>query len=38
VGMARGFCDRLVGVKDGAVLFDLPVGEVGDDLLGRLYG
>jgi phosphonate transport system ATP-binding protein len=38
VGMARGFCDRLVGVKDGAVLFDLPVGAVDDDLLGRLYG
>jgi phosphonate transport system ATP-binding protein len=38
VGMARGFCDRLVGVKDGEILFDLPVEAVGDDLLGRLYG
>ncbi len=38
VGLARGFCDRLVGIKDGTILFDLPVEAVGDDLLRRLYG
>ncbi|NJM48089.1 MAG: ATP-binding cassette domain-containing protein [Alkalinema sp. RU_4_3] len=37
VGLARGFCDRMVGVKGGEVMFNLPIDAVGDDLLGRLY-
>lgn len=37
VSLARRVADRVVGMRDGRVLFDLPVAEVTDDLLDELY-
>jgi len=36
-GLARRRCDRVVGVKAGRVVFDLPAGDVTDDLGVALY-
>jgi phosphonate transport system ATP-binding protein len=36
-GLARRRCDRIVGVKAGRVAFDLPAGEVTDELGVALY-
>ncbi len=36
--LARRFCDRLVGLRDGEVLFDRPAGEVSNDDAVELYG
>ena len=36
-GLARRRCDRIVGVKAGRVAFDLPSGDVTDDLGAALY-
>jgi len=35
--LARRWCDRLVGLREGRVLFDLPAAEVGEEHLRRLY-
>lgn len=36
-GLARRSCDRVVGVRAGRVAFDLPAGEVTDELGAELY-
>jgi phosphonate transport system ATP-binding protein len=36
-GLARRRCDRIVGVRAGRVAFDLPAGEVTDELGVALY-
>lgn len=36
-GLARRFTDRLIGLRDGRVVFDLPSSEVDADRLARLY-
>ena len=36
-GLARRRCDRIVGVRDGRVAFDLPAGDVTDELGHELY-
>jgi phosphonate transport system ATP-binding protein len=38
VELARSFFPRLVGIKDGRVLFDAPASRVTDELLDELYG
>ena len=35
--LARRWCDRLVGLREGRVLFDLPAARVGEEHLRRLY-
>lgn len=35
--LARRCCDRVVGLRAGSVLFDLPAGRVTDDLGAALY-
>lgn len=35
--LARRRCDRIVGVRDGRVAFDLPAAEVTDELGTALY-
>jgi phosphonate transport system ATP-binding protein len=35
--VARSYCDRVVGLRDGAVLFDLPAAEVTDSMGRELY-
>lgn len=37
VGLARRYCDRIIGLRQGRVLFDLPSAAVSDDQLDRLY-
>ena len=37
VALARRWCDRLVGLREGQVLFDLPAAQVGEELTDRLY-
>ena len=37
VDLARRWCDRLVGLREGRVLFDLPAAQVGEELTDRLY-
>lgn len=38
VNLARRQFERLVGIRDGRVQFDLASGEVSDELLAQLYG
>lgn len=35
---AKSHCDRLIGLKQGRILFDLPAVEVTDQQLAHLYG
>ena len=35
---AKSHCDRLIGLKQGQILFDLPAAEVTDEQLAHLYG
>lgn len=35
--LARCFCNRIIALKDGRILFDLPVPSVTDPLLAELY-
>lgn len=35
--LAREFCDRVVGLRDGRIVFDLPRGAVDDSLATSLY-
>ncbi|MEO1387390.1 MAG: phosphonate ABC transporter ATP-binding protein [Cyanobacteria bacterium J06634_6] len=37
VELAKGYCDRIIGLRKGQILFDLPSGEVTDQRLTRLY-
>ena len=37
VGLALRSCDRIVGLRDGEVRFDLPVHAVGEALIAELY-
>jgi phosphonate transport system ATP-binding protein len=36
--LARRHVDRVIGLRGGAVVFDLPTGDLTDDLLVRVYG
>lgn len=36
-GVARAYCDRLVGVRGGRIVFDEPAGEVTDRIARELY-
>jgi phosphonate transport system ATP-binding protein len=35
--LALRHCDRIVGLRGGRVLFDLPPGEASEDLRRQLY-
>ena len=35
--LARSHCDRIVGLRDGRVVFDLPTGAVSDEIAAALY-
>lgn len=37
VDLARTYCDRIVGLRAGRILFDLPSAEVSDQQLSALY-
>jgi phosphonate transport system ATP-binding protein len=37
VGLAREFCDRLIGIRHGRVVFDRPVADVDDQIIDALY-
>jgi phosphonate transport system ATP-binding protein len=37
VELALGHCDRLIGLRQGRVVFDAPTGEVTEDMIGALY-
>jgi phosphonate transport system ATP-binding protein len=37
VGLSRRYCDRLIGLKQGRMLFDAPTGEVTEAMLAQLY-
>lgn len=36
-GLAREYCDRVIGMRGGKVAFDRPAADVDDDLAARLY-
>jgi phosphonate transport system ATP-binding protein len=37
VGLAKAYCDRIIGLRQGRVLFDLPSESVSDQQLADLY-
>ncbi|MGB3292032.1 MAG: phosphonate ABC transporter ATP-binding protein [Phormidesmis sp.] len=37
VALARAYCDRIVGLRQGQLIFDLPSAAVSDDQLTELY-
>ena len=37
VALARAYCDRMIGLRQGRIIFDLPSASVSDDQLGELY-
>ena len=37
VALAQAYCDRIIGLRQGRILFDLPSAEVSDDWLSALY-
>ncbi len=37
VGLAQRYCDRLIGLKQGRMLFDCATGEVTEAMLAQLY-
>lgn len=37
VGFARSHCDRIIGLRQGAIRFDCPSEQVSDELLADLY-
>jgi len=37
VDLARKYCDRIIGLRQGQILFDLPSQHVSDQLLNTLY-
>jgi phosphonate transport system ATP-binding protein len=36
--LARGYCDRLIGLADGRLVFDGAPAELTEDVARRLYG
>ncbi|WP_449256804.1 phosphonate ABC transporter ATP-binding protein [Bosea sp. (in: a-proteobacteria)] len=38
VALARAYADRIIGMKDGLVVFDAEAGALTDAALGRIYG
>jgi phosphonate transport system ATP-binding protein len=38
VDLARSYCDRLIGLADGRVVFDGVPAELSPDAVSRLYG
>jgi phosphonate transport system ATP-binding protein len=38
VPLARRFCPRILGLLEGAIVFDGPPSELNDDILTRVYG
>ena len=38
VELARRYAERVIGLNDGNVVFDGPVGDLSDDVLRRIYG
>jgi phosphonate transport system ATP-binding protein len=36
--VARAFADRVVGLRDGKLIFDGPVGKLTDAALSEIYG
>lgn len=37
IEFARSHCDRIVGLREGRIVFDLPAEQVTDGMLGELY-
>ena len=37
IDLARQYCDRIVGLRDGKILFDAPPAAVSDELIDELY-
>ena len=37
VALARAYCDRMIGLRQGRIIFDLPSASVSDDQLSELY-
>jgi phosphonate transport system ATP-binding protein len=37
IDLARQYCDRIVGLRDGKILFDAPPTAVSDELIDELY-
>lgn len=37
VGLAKAYCDRIIGLRQGRLVFDLPSDEVSDEQLASLY-
>jgi phosphonate transport system ATP-binding protein len=37
VGLARRYCDRLIGLRQGRMLFDCATGDVSEAMLAQLY-
>ena len=37
VALARMYCDRIIGLRQGSILFDLPTADVSDEQLSALY-
>ncbi len=37
VALARAYCDRIIGLRQGRLMFDLPSAAVSDDQLAKLY-
>jgi len=38
VALARAYADRIIGLKDGLLVFDAPAEELSDEALTRIYG
>ena len=38
VALARAYADRIIGLRDGLLVFDAPAGELTDEALTRIYG
>lgn len=38
IDLSQRFFDRIIGLRDKSILFDLPVGELTGDLIRELYG
>lgn len=38
IDLARGYFPRLIGLRQGAIVFDAPAADVGDEAIAQLYG
>jgi len=36
--LAREFCDRIIGIAQGRVVFDGPAAKFSEDVVDRVYG